>query len=186
MTVPGQLRRSQVITTWGPGALIDLPRHSGIVGGLDGWPQPLTPIVERRLTHKIQAMTRGVEPKLFAPPSADPAAHRRTGIGVWRFPEWFVVQDARREDRSRRLINVRSLDANGRFEGQPVVATRFVMACPRGHVAATSPGSPSRTRGGPAPSVNFGWTSRAPAATSPSSSCAAPAGPSHAACRMHP
>ena len=31
----GQVRRSQVITTYGPGALIDLPRHSAIVGGLE-------------------------------------------------------------------------------------------------------------------------------------------------------
>ena len=30
----GQIRRAQVITTYGPGALIDLPRHSAIVGGL--------------------------------------------------------------------------------------------------------------------------------------------------------
>ena len=36
----GQVRRSQVITTYGPGALIDLPRHSAIVGGLDTWPKP--------------------------------------------------------------------------------------------------------------------------------------------------
>jgi hypothetical protein len=34
----GQVRRGQVITTYGPGALIDLPRHSAIVGGLDTWP----------------------------------------------------------------------------------------------------------------------------------------------------
>ena len=33
----GQLRRSQVITTFGPGALIDLPNDSAIVGGLDTW-----------------------------------------------------------------------------------------------------------------------------------------------------
>ena len=33
----GQLRRSQVITTFGPGALIDLPYDSAIVGGLDTW-----------------------------------------------------------------------------------------------------------------------------------------------------
>ena len=36
----GQLRRSQVITTWGPGALIDLPKDSAIVGGLETWPDP--------------------------------------------------------------------------------------------------------------------------------------------------
>src|SRR5690606_20223366 len=32
---PGQLRRSQVITTFGPGAMVDLPDHSILVGELD-------------------------------------------------------------------------------------------------------------------------------------------------------
>ncbi len=35
----GQIRSGQVITTYGPGALIDLPSHSAIVGGLDTWPK---------------------------------------------------------------------------------------------------------------------------------------------------
>jgi hypothetical protein len=39
MKAHGQVRRGQVITTYGPGALIDLPRHSAIVGGLDTWPK---------------------------------------------------------------------------------------------------------------------------------------------------
>ena len=33
----GQIRRSQIITTYGPGSLIDLPRDSAIVAGIDGW-----------------------------------------------------------------------------------------------------------------------------------------------------
>ena len=31
------MRQSQVITTYGPGALVDLPDRSVIVGGLDFW-----------------------------------------------------------------------------------------------------------------------------------------------------
>ena len=52
----GQIRRGQVITTYGPGALIDLPRHSAIVGGLDTWPKTsdLEEIPERRLGRKLQ------------------------------------------------------------------------------------------------------------------------------------
>ena len=55
----GQIRRSQVITTYGPGALIDLPKHSAIVGGLDTWPKlgDLEEIVEARLARKLQIMT---------------------------------------------------------------------------------------------------------------------------------
>lgn len=33
----GEIRSSQVITTYGPGALLDLPRHSVMVAGLDTW-----------------------------------------------------------------------------------------------------------------------------------------------------
>ena len=35
---------------------------------------------------------------------------------------------------SRRLVHRKALDEKGRFEGRPVVPTRFVRACPRGHV----------------------------------------------------
>ena len=99
----GQVRRSQVITTWGPGALIDLPRHSAIVGGLDTWPKidKLEEIIEPRLTRKLALMTGVPNPRLYAPP-ADTAApgEPQLGIGVWRFPEWFVVQeDGRRRGR---------------------------------------------------------------------------------------
>ena len=72
----GQIRRSQVITTYGPGALIDLPRHSAIVGGLETWPKTsdLEEIVEPRLARKLQIMTGVAAPRLFAPPpdSNDP------------------------------------------------------------------------------------------------------------------
>jgi hypothetical protein len=136
----GQVRRGQVITTYGPGALIDLPRHSAIVGGLDTWPKAsdLTEIVEARLTHKLQLMTGVVTPRLYAPPPdpSDPREPAR-GIGAWRFPEWCVVQEAgggEERERSRRLVHRKALDDKGRFDGRPVVATRFVRACPKGHV----------------------------------------------------
>jgi len=92
----GQIRRSQVITTYGPGALIDLPRHSAIVGGLDTWPKTseLEEILEPRLVRKLQGMTGVAAPRLCAPPpeSNDPSEPTR-GIGAWRFPEWFIVQE---------------------------------------------------------------------------------------------
>jgi hypothetical protein len=136
----GQIRRGQVITTYGPGALIDLPKHSAIVGGLDTWPKTsdLDEIHEPRLAKKLQIMTGVTAPKLFAPPanSDDPREGAGNGIGAWRFPEWFVVQesvDTKERERSRRLVHRKKLD-KGRFEGRPVVATRFVRGCPKGHV----------------------------------------------------
>ena len=143
----GSVRQSQVITTYGPGALIDLPAHSAIVGGLDTWPQGLQEIVELRLSRALQQYTDVPAPKLYAPPPApsEPWAPAK-GIGAWRFPEWFVVQErfgASGEGgrpQSRRLVQRKALDEapresrRGRFEGLEVVPTRFVRACPRGHV----------------------------------------------------
>ena len=138
----GQLRQSQVVTTYGPGALIDLPRHSAIVGGLDTWSKDLDEVVEPRLAQKLARLTGVPAPRLCAPPPtpSEPWAARR-GIGAWRFPEWFVVQEdgggqagGERRDRSRRLVHRKALDERGRFERLTVVPTRFVRACPRGHV----------------------------------------------------
>ena len=135
----GQLRQSQIITTYGPGALIDLPQHAAIMGGLDVWPNPgdLDEIVEPRLTRALRNLTGVPSPRLYAPPPApdEPWAPSK-GIGAWRFPEWFVVQEGGggERERSRRLVHRRSLDERGRFDGQSVVPTRFVRACPRGHV----------------------------------------------------
>lgn len=135
----GQIRRAQVITTYGPGALIDLPRHSAVVGGLDTWSKAVVgeEILEPRLVAKVEKLTGVRLPRFYAPPVdlADPQQPIR-GIGAWRFPEWFVVQDEASEGRvrSRRLVHRKKLDQKGLFEGRAVVATRFVRACPKGHV----------------------------------------------------
>ena len=133
----GQLRQSQVITTYGPGALIDLPKHAAIMGGLDTWPAGLDEIVEPRLSRVLQQVTDVPSPRLYAPPPApsEPWLPAK-GIGAWRFPEWFVVQDdpIGERQRSRRLVHRKALDDRGRFDGREVVPTRFVRACPRGHV----------------------------------------------------
>ncbi|MCB9882369.1 MAG: DUF1998 domain-containing protein [Planctomycetes bacterium] len=136
----GQIRRSQALMTYGPGSLIDLPQHSAIVGGLDSWPRTseLDEIVEPRLSAKLQAMTSVPMPRLFAPPAASNDPRERTlGIAVWRFPQWFVVQDEGAGDRPqthRRLVHRGKLDDRGYFEGLKVVPTRFVCACPKGHI----------------------------------------------------
>ena len=66
----GQIRRSQVITTYGPGALIDLPRDSAIVAGVDGWKQPLERLDEPRLGRILSRMTGVLHPELYVPPDA--------------------------------------------------------------------------------------------------------------------
>lgn len=140
MRSQGQIRQSQVITTYGPGALIDLPRYSAIVGGLEQWPGTslLEEIIEPRLSSKLRLLTGIPNPRLFAPPpeNNDPAK-APIGIVAFKFPEYYVVQEAidpKNRERSRRLVHRRQLDDKERFDGRSVIATRFLRACPKGHV----------------------------------------------------
>lgn len=136
----GTLRRSQVITTWGPGALMDLPNDSIILAGLDDWPHPsqLEAVEEPRLAAKVMVATGVKRPKLYAPPVWDdhPTTPSAGVVGV-RFPGWYLVNEPNvpgRRDRSRRLVHAGVLN-DRKFDGLKVVPIRFVRACPKGHIA---------------------------------------------------
>ncbi|MBO0698362.1 MAG: DUF1998 domain-containing protein [Zavarzinella sp.] len=140
----GQVRHSQVVTTFGPGSLVDLPNHSVIVGGLDFWSDGREEVHEPRLTDKLRRLLDLPQLKLFAPPpdAEDPGA-RPTGITAWQFPEWFITQDVGAGGRggltrSRMLVHRRAL-TKGKFvddhrKKHPVVPIRFVRACRKGHI----------------------------------------------------
>lgn len=49
----GEIRQSQVVMTFGPGAMLDLPNHSVLVAGLDFWSKGGDEIIEPRLTDKL-------------------------------------------------------------------------------------------------------------------------------------
>jgi hypothetical protein len=140
----GQLRQGQVVTTFGPGAMLDLPNYSVLVAGLEHWTGVNEEIVEPRLAEKLCILLDVPNIKLYAPPP-DPqdATAPQNGIAAWQFPEWFIEQQASGKDdqspvRSRRLLH-RSALTGGKFIDQdkkrrPVVPVRFVRACPRGHI----------------------------------------------------
>ncbi len=142
----GQIRQSQVVTTFGPGAPLDLPNYSVIVGGLDYWRGLGEEIQEPRLIEKLKSLLDVSNLKLYAPPpdSDDPTAPP-TGITAWQFPEWFITQDVEEGDqrglftRSRLLVPRKAL-TRGKFidldrKKRPVVPIRFVRACRRGHIS---------------------------------------------------
>lgn len=140
----GQIRQSQIVTTFGPGAMVDLPDHAVIVGGLDNWiGYRERPIFEERLAAKLKALLRVDSVDFFAPPADrdDPNAPI-TGITAWQFPEWFIAQFEVREDgfptRSRPLVHRSDLVKQQYVldrKKYKVVPIRFVQACTRGHVS---------------------------------------------------
>jgi hypothetical protein len=144
----GEIRRSQVVTTFGPGAMVDLPDHSILVGGLDFWRGDLRQISEPRLRAAIASELHLGNVELKEPPTPDERAHKRTGIEVFLFPQWFVAQvdDEWQDPASGRSYRTRPLVTyeeapSGRWRPEgggrqvPVVPVRFVQACSRGHLS---------------------------------------------------
>jgi len=140
-----EIRSSQLLTTFGPGAMMDLPEGSVIVGGLDNWrfapgAQPL--VEEPRLVAKLRTRLGKTTLVLKSPPPSteDPTAGK-PGVVVWRFPRWYLVQNpeplAGRTGNRRRLVPESQL-ASGKYRdgnaSYDVVPLRFVRACENGHV----------------------------------------------------
>ena len=139
---PGRLRQSQVISTFGPGALVDLPNYSVLVAGLDHWSAAgQVEVHEPRLVAKLEELLNVHGLRLRTPPidDQDPTAPP-TGVTAWRFPEWFItdVVESSGTSRSRLLVHRSGLD-RGKYVDQDrkrhnVVPIRFVRACRRGHI----------------------------------------------------
>ena len=140
----GQLRQSQIVTTFGPGAMLELPDYSVLVGGLEHWSPGGEEIDEPRLVQKLIDLLEVPSLRLHAPPpDQDDLSQPQTGITGWQFPEWFITQDVQRNEenrliRSRMLVHRKQLTKN-RFvddnkKKHEVVPIRFVRACRAGHI----------------------------------------------------
>lgn len=138
----GQMRMSQLVTSFGPGAMFDLPDCSVIVGGLDFWVKANEVIDEPRLSETLgRILDRPPVELRLPPPDLGDAERSNEGVAVFRFPEWFVTQEidfGPEGERSRRLVHKSSITKKEwvGHDGKkhPVVPVRFVRACRRGHI----------------------------------------------------
>ena len=153
-------RLSQVVSTFGPGAMVDLPTRSVIIGGLELWDMrggTFTTIPEPRLTMRLEQLLKSqgrlADTKnlsLRTPPVTDGRLGQLPpGITAPIFPAWFVCEQvvtttmvAGKSARRRRLVRWLDLDPRGgrrRFVSDDgtkseVTPIRFVCACENGHL----------------------------------------------------
>lgn len=151
-------RLSQLISTFGPGAMIDLPTRSVVVGGLEQWDMKgnsFTTLAEPRLTMRLEQILKEqgrLDPaanlSLRTPPiSANARDGIPNGVAAPVFPTWFVCEQVEANTsgsittRRRRLVRWQNLDIKGRRRFQfedgrksEVTPIRFVCACDNGHL----------------------------------------------------
>ena len=138
------IRQSQLVTTYGPGSMIDLPDYSVMVSGLDEWAyQRRERIDEPRLVAKLRRLLSVPALDLYTPPRHEENADSQAPVGVRIFPTWFIVRKSYPSSRNsqwrrRRLVQWSNL-SNRRFVDEygsrnAVVSVRFVCGCKRGHI----------------------------------------------------
>jgi hypothetical protein len=151
----GELRPSQLIYTFGVGALIDLPNMSSMIMGLDDWDtrysleiheERLLGAIQRRLGPQVQKLV--LPPISFEEDGRDPNAPP-IGVPVAPFPRWLrcpacgalatidsgmfqLVQDQWRPDKTR---YVHGNCGGGSRQAPTAFPVRFVVACREGHLS---------------------------------------------------
>lgn len=145
----GEIRQSQILSTFGPGSMVDLPNTSVIISGLNHWQfgAERKRIYEDRLTSYLCEKLKISNIAMYEPPANDQdATGAKTGIPSFMFPTWFVAQvdekwssPTRKEYRTRplvawnRLVNGKFLDSTKKKKS--IVPVRFVQACVNGHIS---------------------------------------------------
>lgn len=150
----GDIRPTQLLHTYGVGAMIDLPNIAAMVMGLDDWESAnATPVGEERLLRAVRSQLGNQVSRLLLPPIEpesvipSPLGAAPIGVPVAPFPQWFrcpwcellaplssglfeLKTDPYRPDRAR-YIHI-----NCTKPGAPpvVLPARFQIACSHGHL----------------------------------------------------
>lgn len=134
----GEVRQSQIITTFGPGSLVDLPKYSVIMAGLDGIVSDIE-VKEPRLLEKVKRI-QGLAhvSELRSPPrQLDTFGTDTSGMRSYGFPYWFITtQIPGKNERylvpGKKIERRKYKDDDGTLFS--VVPVRFLRACRRGHI----------------------------------------------------
>lgn len=136
----GKVRRSQLISTYGIGAIVDLEKGSFMPMGLDDLDaatrSPSLIVHEARLAAQL-----GVEHFRLPPVAAELAGGQveaRSSIPAIRFPQWHECPQCHRIGTQGEPFELSSdgnrLECKAHGKGVPTTPVRFVLACRNGHI----------------------------------------------------
>jgi len=158
-TPVGEVRPSQLLWTYGPGALIDLPSLSVVTLGIDQWEKDrCQPIGEPRLLAAVRKVLGSQVENLRVPPFqkselVDPwSAEANIGVPVRPFPRWmrcvkcgllspfdaglFEIKENRFRPERTRFVHkgCRGSKGDQPAKDADAVPARFLLACRDGHL----------------------------------------------------
>lgn len=140
----GELRRSQTVTTFGCGALIDMPRFSGIVSGIDNWPVNRLPETAKIHERNLEVM---LGKECFYQISSPETENGTTfSVMAYRFPGWYYCPECHALDHFSKISRPFG-NSTSEYNSElycshcgtskrkvKLVPSRFIVACLNGHI----------------------------------------------------
>ena len=159
LTPVGEVRPTQLLWTYGPGALIDTPNLSVLTMGIDHWEKDhCTPILEARLLAAVQKVLGPQVVSMRMPPYVEInkedffSPDSLVGVPVSPFPRWlrcvkcqmlgelesglFQVKGDRFRAENTRIVHESCRGSRGDMPARDAdaVPARFLLACRNGHL----------------------------------------------------
>lgn len=144
--IVGEIRKSQSITTYGPGSLTDFPRMSAIIDGIDNWESTLGKFNFERMKIHERNLERILGKKFFIQPQIIEDKKFVNGITAKRFPEYCYCPECGVLDKYYRIekksnnptqYNRESycgLCSQTKNRNVKLIPSRFVTSCKCGHL----------------------------------------------------
>ena len=144
--IVGEIRKSQSITTYGPGSLIDFPRMSAIIDGIDNWESTLGRSKFDGMKIHERNLEKILGKKFFIQPQMIQDRKFINGINARRFPEYCYCPECGALDKYYKLEKktVNTTDYNqeaycgicsqAKNRNVKLIPSRFVVACKCGHM----------------------------------------------------
>ena len=134
----GELRTSQLITSYGVGAIVDFRNETAILGGADEWYRPTGEDSGRVLRcHNLEKI---LNRQFFVKPRCDTkhrAIYKKSyshDIGAYRFPQVLYCPVCSHLWHESRLAGLQKGELKCPHCGKRLVPSRFVVACRHGHI----------------------------------------------------
>ena len=124
----GEIRRAQLVTTYGVGAMIAVDNESFIIRGINSWDTSVDAPV---LTEPRLSVPLGV--KHFRLPPAPDQDRAHDGVRAYRFPQMYSCPKCNELQAYTKFNAPRGKAECGTCQ-EGLVPSRFVMACPAGHL----------------------------------------------------
>ena len=144
--IVGEIRKSQSISMFGPGSLIDFPRMSGMISGIDNWESTLGKAAFEKMKIHDRNLEKMLGKKYFIQPQMDNDRNYISGITIERFPEYCYCPECGALDKYYKIEKKSNnstkynrdsycgMCSQAKGRNIKLIPSRFVVACNCGHM----------------------------------------------------